>query len=406
MNYRGSNYRKTDLLPDIIIEMRETFEIPQKARILAMVLIAAGLLALIFGFITDSSRTWASILLNNFYFLSIALGALFFISIQYVTESGWSTMFKRIPEAMTSYVPVAFVVMLIMFAGVREIYEWAVPGITETDYLIAHKAPYLNIPFFYIRVLLLFGAWSFLLYVIRKYSLREDTEGGLAMFIKLKHFSRVFIFVYALTFSVAAFDWIMSIDSHWFSTLFGLKAIISSFYYAIAFMVLMILWLNNSGYFAPLNKYHLNDFSRYLFRLSIVWGYLWFMQYFIIWFANIPETTFYYAYRVTEPWSFLFYTELIVNWTIPFLVLMSDEIGRKRVVLASISILLLFGFYISLFLHIMPGSIGFINIGFIEIGSFAGFAGLFMLLFMYALTRASLVPVNHPFLQESLNHHL
>jgi hypothetical protein len=285
-----------------IFNMEKTFTIPPKTRIVALLLIATGVIALIFGFISDTPRTWAVVLLNNFYFLSLALGAFFFIAVQYVTESGWSTMFKRIPEAMAFFIPVAFVVMLAMFAGVREIYSWAEPGITSVkDALIAHKEPYLNIPFFYLRLLVLFGAWMILLPVMRRFSLREDTTGGLEWFTKSRKYSRIFIFVFVLTFSIAAFDWIMSIDAHWFSTIFGLRAIISTIYFSIAAIILIVLWLRGQGYFESMNKYHLHDFARYLFRLSIVYGYLWFIQYLIIWYANLPETTVYYVNRLQEP---------------------------------------------------------------------------------------------------------
>lgn len=386
--------------------MEKTFTIPPKARIIALLLIAIGAITLVFGFISDSPRTWAVVLLNNFYFLSLALGALFFIAVQYVTESGWSTMFKRIPEAMAFFIPVAFVIMLAMFAGIREIYTWAEPGITVDDALIAHKAPYLNIPFFYIRLVVFFGAWMILLPVLRRFSLREDTTGGLVWFNKSRKYSRVFIFVFVITFSIAAFDWIMSIDAHWFSTIFGLRAIISTIYFSTAAIILIVLWLRGQGYLESMNKYHLHDFSRYLFRLSIVYGYLWFVQYLIIWYANLPETTFYFVYRLEEPWTPIFYADLIINWTIPFTVLMSDAMGRNKIVLATVSILLLIGFYLSLFLQIMPGALGTFHFGFLEIGSFAGFGGLFILTFMHMLSKASLIPENHPYLKESLQHHL
>lgn len=386
--------------------MRETFNIPGRTRLLALLLTGLGVVALIIGFVTDQPRTWTSLLLNNFYFLSLALGAVFFVALQYVTDSGWPAMFKRIPEAMASFVPVAFVVMLALFAGMNVIYEWAEPGITERDALIAHKSPYLNIPFFFLRMVVLFSLWILLIFLMRRHSLNQDTGDGIAWFKKSRHYSMVFIFVFAVTFTVASFDWIMSIDSHWFSTLFGIRAIVSSLYYAVAVMILLILSLNRAGYLEALNKYHLNDFSRYLFRLSIVFGYLWFMQYFIIWYANIPETTFYYVYRVNQPWTFLFYAELIINWTIPFLVLMSDDAGRRKAVLIPVSILLLAGFYISLYIQIIPGSTGELRIGFIELGSFAGFAGLFILIFMHSLAKAPLLAVKHPFMNESLDHHI
>lgn len=386
--------------------MRETFDIPKKAAILAWLLTGVGVLALIFGFITDPPATWTSILLNNFFFLSLALGAMFFYSVQYVTDAGWSVMFKRVPEAMSSYVFPALVVMLVLYFGAEEIYEWAVPSITESDALIAHKSPYLNLPFFYLRLVILFAVWIAMIIILRRASAKEDTEGGAEWFRRSRHWSMVFIFIFAITFSIAAFDWIMSIDSHWFSALFGIRAIISSFYYAVATVILIVICLNRSGYFESMNKYHLSDFARYLFRLSIVWGYLWFMQYLIIWYANIPETTFYYVYRVSEPWTVMFYAELIINWTIPFLALMADYPARKRAVLVPVSILLLAGFYISLYLQIMPGSRGVFNPGFIDIGSFAGFAGVFILLFMRTLSKRALFPKQHALLKESLGHHL
>jgi hypothetical protein len=385
--------------------MRETFNIPPRVRLLAWILIAAGVLALAAGFISGYPGIWSAVLLNNFYFLSLSLGALFFISVQNVTDSGWSAMFMRVPEAMAAYLPAAFLVMLLLLAGIAEIYEWAVPGITETDSLIAHKTPWLNIPFFYVRVLVLFGIWFLLYRLMRRVSLRLDKKDN-QLFGKFRHYSMVFIFVFALTFTIAAFDWIMSIDSHWFSTLFGIRAIISALYYGVATVILITLWLNRSGYLESLNNYHLNDFSRYLFRLSIVWGYLWFMQYLIIWYANIPETTFYYVYRVNEPWQILFWAELIINWTIPFLILMSDDIARRRIVLVPVSLLLLAGFYLSLYLQIMPGSTGQFNIGYVEIGSFAGFAGVFILLFMRSFSGAPVIQSGNPYLQESISHHL
>lgn len=388
--------------------MRETFIIPTKARIFALVLIAIGVLAIVIGFAKEGPGTWSVLLINNFYFLSLAMGAMFFVAIQYVTDSGWSAMFKRIPEAMTTYVYVAFIIMVVLAVGVREIYEWAHHGITETDALIAHKAPYLNIPFFYARLALFFGLWMLLIIALRRFSLREDAceKGDTVNYLKSRKYSRVFIFVFAFTFSVAAFDWIMSIDSHWFSTIFGLRAIISAFYSAVAAIILLSLWLSRLGYLPEMNKYHRSDFARYLFRLSIVWGYLWFIQFLIIWYANIPESTVYYVPRVEEPWRLFFRAEFILNWAIPFVVMMSDDIGRKKVVLTIICLILLIGLYVTLFLQVMPGARGILKFGFVEIGSFLGFAGLFFLLFLNTLSKASLKPENHPFLEESLHHHL
>lgn len=386
--------------------MDQQFVFSSKSKLRLAGLIGIGLLFTIYGFIADPDKTWANLLLNNFYFLSIALGAMFFIALQYVTESGWSVMFKRIPEAMAFYVLAAGAVAIILYFGMESLYEWARPGITETDKLIAHKSPYLNVPFFMVRLILVFTIWIVMLIIMRKHSFKENLSDSIALFNKNKRISMAFIFLFLISFSVAAIDWIMTIDSHWYSTIFGLRAIISALYYAIAVMVLLLFFLKGQGFFKEMNLSHNHEFGRYIFRLSIVWGYLWFVQYLIIWYANIPEATSYYVPRVSEPWSAMFYIELLINWTIPFLVMMSDDFARKKVVLITISILLLIGFYLKLYLQIMPGSIGPKSFGFVDIGMFVGFAGIFLYIFFTFLGRTTLISANHPYLKESLTRKL
>ncbi len=387
------------------MDQKFTFSSTLKLRLAG--LIGLGLIVTIYGFISNPDKTWANLLLNNFYFLSLALGAMFFVALQYVTESGWATMFKRLPEAMSFYIIIAGAIAILLFFGMPSLYEWAEPGVTDHDTLIAHKSPYLNVPFFMIRLVVVFAIWLLLMVMMRRYSLKEDIEGSIALFNKTKRISMAFIFLFVITFSIAAIDWIMTIDAHWYSTIFGLRAIISALYYAIAVMILLAFFLRGKfGIFQEMNVAHRHDFSRYIFRLSIAWGYLWFVQYLIIWYANIPEATTYFVTRVNPPWSPLFYLEFILNWTIPFLVTMSDDFGRKKVVLISMSILLLIGFYIMLYLQIMPGTIGEMHFGLIDVGMFVGFAGIFLYFFFTFFSKAAIMPVNHPYLKESMTKEL
>lgn len=385
--------------------MKMNYFFPLSLKYISFILIGIGIAALGYAFYSNPAQAWVNLLLNNFYFLSLALGALFFYSVQYVSESGWSAMFKRIPEAMSAYIPVAAVFALLLLLGSHSMYHWTHADVVETDALIAHKAPYLNMPFFTIRLLILFAVWIFIWYIIRKFSGLEDQSSDLKLFEKNKFYSKVFIFAFVITFSVAAFDWIMSIDSHWFSTVFALRAIISAAYFSIALMVLLLLFLNKQGYFEKLTKYHLHDFGRYIFRFSIVWGYLWFIQYLILWYANIPEGTQYYVPRLQGDWQPLFYAEFIMNWTIPFLIMMSDSLGSNRIVLIIISSIMLIGFYVSLYLQIWPGTLGEAKFGLIEVGSFLGFLGLFLAVFFYMLSKRPLLSMQHPYMEESLHHH-
>ncbi len=386
--------------------MENKYSISNKFKALTIVLILIGLAAIIYGLMYEPARAWNNILLNNMYFISLSMGALLFFSLQYITNSGWSALFQRIPLAMGIWLPVGAVLMLLLYFGLPDIYKWAQPGITETDKLIAHKQPFLNVPFFMVRIIFYFTMWIGLFIVLRRYALKEDISADLSSFSKLRYYSKVFIFTAAFFFSLAAMDWIMTIDAHWYSTLFGFRAAVTSIYYAVAVIILIIFWLRSQGYFGELNEAHRHDFARYLFRFSIVWGYLWFMQFLIIWYANIPELTAYYYPRFIGEWQVLFYSEPLINFAIPFIVMMADDVGKNRIILITISILLIFGQWISLFLQIMPGSTGMLSFGFIEVGSWLGFAGLFLLIVFAALAKSSLKPSNHPQLNESIHHHI
>ena len=385
--------------------MEDQLKLSGTFKIIMGVFIAVGLSALVAGFVIDPQRTWANYLLNNYYFLMIALGAAFFVALQYISQAGWSAGFKRVGEAMSGYIPVAAVFFLLIIFGMKNLYEWSHPEAVANDALIAHKSPYLNVPFYYFRLILFFALWILMIWLLRKTSLREDREGGMDLFHKSEHYSKVFIFILAVTVSFSAVDWIKSIDVHWYSTLFALKNFVASFYHGVTILILIVFLLHNKGYFSFLNSYHLHDFSRYIFMLAIVWGYFWFSQFMLIWFGNIPEETVYFVKRWEDGWKVLFFINIFINWFIPFAVLLPTRASRSKTAIFAVIIVLIIGHYIDLYMQIMPGTTGVLQFGFIEIGTFVGYAGLFSLVTGYWLTKAPLVPVNHPYLSESLEHH-
>lgn len=370
------------------------------------VLMAVGAALIAYSFFTDHNRAWANLLLNNYMFLSIAIGASFFIALQHISQSGWSSMFKRIPEALMSYIPWAGIIMLLLYFGMHSIYHWTHEDALATDPIIQHKSPYLNIPFFFIRMVLFFIAWMVMTRLLRKASLAEDAHGGLGYFEKSEFYSKIHIFLLAITFSFATFDWIMSIDVHWFSTLFSLKNFVAAFYHGSATIVLIVIILHQKGYFKELNKSHLLDFSRYIFMLSIVWGYFAFSQFMLIWYGNIPEETEYFAHRWHSGFKVIFYVNFLINWFIPFVLLLPQALNKNINVLKYVAILLIAGQYLDLYEQIFPTVLHHVVFGLPEIGFFAGFAGLFLFIFGKALASAPLVPKNHPYLEESLHHHL
>jgi hypothetical protein len=323
--------------------------ISKRFNYLTYALMAIGLITIIIGFMVNPAKTWANYLMNNYYFLTLAIGATFFAALQYITQSGWSSAFIRVPQAMGSVIPVIAVLMLpILIFGLPELYHWAHPGVAAHDPIIAHKQPYLNLPFFITRYIIYFAVWIFLTQYLKKLSLKEDKVGGMTYFYKSEFFSKVYIFALAVTFSLATFDWIMSVDVHWYSTIFAVRNFAMAFYHGTAVITLIIIILNKFGYLPFLNKAHLKDLSKYIFILSIIWTYMWFAQYILIWYANIPEETVYYMPRTKGEFRPLFYAELIINWVIPFALLLSNYLVSHKNTLMGICIIIIFGQWVDL----------------------------------------------------------
>lgn len=385
--------------------MDEKFIIPKKFKNISYVMIGVGLLAFIIGFFTDVQRTWANYLLNNYYFVSIAVGAAFFICIQYIAQAGWSAAFKRVPEAMATYLPFAAVFFLLLYFGMHSLYHWSHEGITETDKLIAHKAPYLNLPFFFLRVIVFFGLWILMTRLLRKISLKEDVEGGLTYFYKSEQYSKILIFIIAISFTLFSIDMMMSLEVHWYSALYAAKSFISAFYHGSTIITLIVIILHQMGYLKMLNNSHLHDFSRYIFMLAIIWGYFNFSQFMLIWYGNIPEETTFYVHRWHGVFKIMFFANIVINWFLPFIVLMPRKTSRSKPVLVPVIIILMAGQYLELYYDIWPAVLEDAKFGLLEIGTFVGYLGLFALVTATALSKANLVPKNHPYLEESIQHH-
>jgi hypothetical protein len=237
---------------------------------------------------------------------------------------------------------------------------------------------------------------------IKKLSLQEDKEGGTKFFEKIEFNSKVYIFLLATTFSLFTIDWLMSLDAHWYSTIYAIKKFVMAFFHGTSIIIAIIIILNKMGYFPMFNKTHLADFSRWLFVLSMIWGYMWLSQYMLIWYANIPEETVYYVPRIMGDYKNYFYAELLINWLFPFLFLMWNRVGKNANAMLFVVAVLTVGQWVELYMSIMPNTIESHAITYVEIGTFIGYAGLFALVVGWSLTRAPLIPQKHPYLQESL----
>ena len=366
-------------------------------------------------------RLMANLWLNNIYFTGIAVIGLFFTTVQYVAYAGWSVLIKRVLEALAYFLPVGGVIMLlvfllpIIFTGHNPIFHWTDHSLHEVgnpnyDPIIAGKSGFLNITFYTIRLVAYFASWIGFAWWLRKQSVAEDLNGGLTFYDKSIRISAMFLVVFGVTSSLSAWDWVLSIDTHWFSTMFGWYVFASWFISGLAATTLTVILLKQAGYLKMVNANHLHDLGKFVFAFSIFWTYIWFSQFMLIWYANIPEESIYFRERLggyNDHYTWIFFVNLIVNFVFPFLVLMTRDAKRQMIMLKIVCIAILFGHWLDFYLMIMPGTLrGDSGFGLIELGCALTFLGLFLVRFTKGLTSASLVPVNHPFLEESIHHHV
>jgi len=385
--------------------MEEQFEFKKKQKIVLLALVAIGLLSAvvsIFVLNTGSSRVWSNVLLNNLYFLGIALGGGFFLAVHKLAWAGWHTVIVRIPEAMTTFLPVAAVLMLFIYFGMHDIYHWT--DTAHHDEILAGKASYLNKPFFFIRMVAYFAGWILMLMYLRKNSAALNNSDDIKYHKRGKVFAGMFIVFFAITISTSSWDWIMSIDAHWFSTLFGWYVLIGVFVTGIAFLILLIWFLKRAGLLQAVNKEHIHDLGKYLFGFSIFWTYLWFSQYILIWYGHIPEETGYYIQRL-EDFRLIFFINLGLNFVVPFLALMTSNAKRNINWLAGVAAIVMIGHWINYYQMIMPGAVGEeAGIGLVEIGMTVLYVGVFLFVVLRSLAKSPLSIKNDPFLKESLNY--
>lgn len=386
--------------------MDKKFQTGEGFKVITLVLIAFGIFTVIAGFVAgEGVRTWANLLLNNYYFLSVTLGATFWMAMQAITQSGWSAAYIRIPQAMSNYLILSFALWIILFGGIHDLYHWTHGEAVANDPILLHKSPYLNVPFFTVRFVVFFALWIFLTQRIKRLSAQEDIHGGLSYFNKIEFTSKVYIFVLASSFSLFTIDWLMSLDAHWYSTIYAFKKFVMAFYHGVTWITAIAIILHKMGYLPVLTKTHMQDFGRYIFALSIIWGYMWLSQYLLIWYANIPEETVYYVPRIMSDYKNMFYAELIINWLFPFLFLMWNRVNSNATAMLFVVVVLIIGQWIELYMSIMPNTIESHSISWIEVGTFFGFLGIFIFAIAWSLKRITLVPKNHPYMVESLEHH-
>ncbi|MBK7811975.1 MAG: hypothetical protein IPO62_17485 [Saprospiraceae bacterium] len=427
-----------------------TIQIPSKDKNILLGMGAIGIISLISIIMNDDhshTRLWTNLLHNSVFFTLIALMAVFFICISITAYAGWNVVFRRLWDGMAQFLHIGFVLMAIIALGIyfgwHHLYHWADPETAATDEIIKGKSGFLNKNFYTIVGLGILGTWLFFARKMRSLTLLEDDHGDdrWAHYKTMKFYAAMFLPIAGFTSAAVIWLWVMSVDPHWYSTMFAWYTGASCFVSMIALTILMLIYLKSKGYYKNVSDEHFHDLGKFMFAFSVFWTYLWFSQYMLIWYSNIGEETIYFKTRIRE-YPVLFYGNLVMNFVLPFLILIRNDTKRKYGTLIVVGIIVFFGHWVDLFQMINPGAyhtahelgshataaadqvvahadpnaahdahgssfkVG-VNIpGLPEIGVMIGFLALFVGTTLHFLSKAPLTPKKDPFLQESLHHHV
>lgn len=404
--------------------IKQQFEITAGYKKWTNILLGVGGLALVLGIVflamskdeVAQTRFWSVLLQNSVFFLLVVNASMFFICATTLAMGGWQMAFRRVPEAISSVVPVFAVLALLVFVGIifghrHDIYHWLDTEHVKHDPILQGKSGFLNPTFFMVWTIITLLMWSFVGAKMRKLSSQADEpmdQDTSKKFIwNNTVWGAIFIVFFALTVgSTIPWLWLMSIDAHWYSTMYSWYTFASSFVAGMSLVAIYVVYLKNNDYLEYVSEEHLHDLGKFMFAFSVFWTYLWYSQFMLIWYANIPEETVYFKPRMQGAYRAIFFLNLIINFAVPFLLLMRRGSKRNFTTIAVLAVLIIMGHWVDFYQMVMPGTLHeHYSLGWFEFGILALYGGLIMLFVGKGLTKKPLVAMHHPFIKESTIHH-
>lgn len=394
------------MMPDMPLSLPGVFT-PAPAvqrRLLVVTLVGAATVSA--GLFFAPERIWPGVLVAVWYVLGLGLAGLSFLALTAITNAGWSAVVRRVPEAMGMTTAVGIPLMLFLALGMHTLYEWSHAHVLATDALLREKSAWLTVTGLVVRGVALVGLWSGFAWLLRRHSLAQDRDADVRHTAAAVRISAVLLFTIAIGYSLASFDWLMSLEPHWYSTIYGMYNLTGMFESGLAAIIVLVVLLRRAGAFGTaVTEAHIADLARLLFAVATFWMYLWFCQYLLVWYVNIPEETVWYLRREQGGWLTTTVLVVVFNWLLPFVTLMAQSTKRNEGLVFRIAIVVLIGRWLDLaWLALPPGSPQGIRLGLWELGPWLAGLGLFGLLFLRAFRRAPAVPVGDPMLGESLAH--
>ncbi|MEP0829069.1 MAG: hypothetical protein HRF51_11155 [bacterium] len=383
-----------------------TYRITDSGNIGARALIVgiAGLAVSAIGYFLNPAQFFHSYLNAFIFWFSVAIGSLFFVMLHHLVAARWSVTLRRVAENIMMQLPLLLLFFLPLLLGMHELFHWSHLDAVEADLILQKKAPYLNVTFFVIRAAVFFGVWIALSVLLSRASLKQDLNPEEAITRRMRVISAMGIIAYAFSFSFASFDWLMSLDAHWYSTIFGVYIFSGSLVAIISFLVILIFFMRRQGILREtVSTEHFHDLGKLLFAFTVFWAYIAFSQYFLIWYANIPEETIWFRNRWVGSWKGVSLLLVLGHFVIPFFILITRSAKRNPAFLAIMASWMLFMHWVDLYWVIMPGlqKQGF-NLSWFDLTAFLGIGGIFVWLLLKRIAAYPLVPVKDPQLKASV----
>lgn len=381
------------------------FSLPEKNYKILWGMVGVGVISLAAGFLLSPSRAWLGLLSTGYFILCISLIGFLFATIQFIAGAKWSVVLRRIPETFIAPLIVGAVLLGIVALGaalhLNHVYEWADPAIVARDEILQHKKGYLNIPFFLVRLVVYFAAWFYLGHLIRKTSAAQDSAKDAATKSKLVKYSAIYTLVFAYSFMLGSIDLVMSLQPHWFTTMFPVYCFANGWFGALAAMIILLITIQKHGGLKDVNEEHLHDLGKWQFMSVVFWAYIGFSMHMLTWYANMPEETYLLELRLQGVWKIFTVSLWLLHFVIPFFILLSRDLKRTPARLIRVAWYILFISFVDIIWVVYGSALGHADgaskvnsfpVGPMEIGAFFGAVGVFGILFFKSFAKGNEAP--------------
>lgn len=382
--------------------------LPDKFVKSGWIVLLLGVIILALAFAVDRQRAFFDYLWIYMFMVSIGVGALALVALEYLVGATWSTPFRRVDEFLAGIIPLLVILIIPLFFGISDLYHWAHKEIVTVDPVLENKSAYLNINFLTVRTIFCLVIWLFFFYMMIRNSEKQDLTGDPALTKKNNIYGTAFAPLFVITLTIFSVDWMMSLEPHWYSTMFGVYYFSGTMVAAFAVTTLFAVRLNEGKYLDPqINNEHYYSLGAMMFAFNTFWGYIAFSQYLLIWYADLPEETSWLLHRWEGSWKYLSIAFVFIHFVIPFLVLVGRSQKTNPRILKVMAIWLLFAHALDLFWLIMPSySSAGIPLGWQELAFPLIVTGITMVIFQLRAAKRNLIPVRDPKLESGLNFHL